>query len=110
MNAMAVMEDQNAVLKQGQQKVILRSYCGTMRFYNTPTSLPWIWSSRSIPATHGRRKRWQSKAMDIQREERRVILIFTIRSNVNFISFDTKNKLGFFDNPKCFNVANIQVI
>jgi len=40
-----------------------------------------------------------------QGQERRVILISTVRSRRDFIGFDAKHKLGFLDNPKRFNVA-----
>ena len=42
---------------------------------------------------------------EFQGSERRVIIISTVRFQVEYIDFDMKYKLGFVANPKRFNVA-----
>ena len=37
---------------------------------------------------------------DFQGQERRVIIISTVRSNPDFLTLDTEYRIGFLDNPK----------
>ena len=41
----------------------------------------------------------------VQGQERRVIIISTVRSNPEYVQMDNQYKLGFLRNPKRFNVA-----
>ncbi len=42
---------------------------------------------------------------EFQGQERRVVLVSTVRSSVDHLDFDKKHRLGFLANPKRFNVA-----
>lgn len=42
---------------------------------------------------------------EFQGQERRVIIISTVRSNLNFVQSDVRHTLGFVANPRRFNVA-----
>ncbi|KAK4705300.1 hypothetical protein P7C70_g911, partial [Phenoliferia sp. Uapishka_3] len=42
---------------------------------------------------------------EFQGAERKVILVSTVRSNLNFLDFDARANLGFLANPKRFNVT-----
>ena len=40
---------------------------------------------------------------EFQGQERRVIIISTVRSNLNFVQLDVRHALGFVANPRRFN-------
>ena len=42
---------------------------------------------------------------NVQGQERRVIIISTVRSSPEYVQMDNQYKLGFLRNPKRFNVA-----
>ncbi|KAF8320843.1 P-loop containing nucleoside triphosphate hydrolase protein [Clavulina sp. PMI_390] len=42
---------------------------------------------------------------EFQGQERKVIIVSTVRSNTNFIQYDLRHTLGFVANPRRFNVA-----
>ncbi|KIO28302.1 hypothetical protein M407DRAFT_22509 [Tulasnella calospora MUT 4182] len=42
---------------------------------------------------------------EFQGDERRAIIVSTVRSSLNFVEFDLRHTLGFVSNPRRFNVA-----
>lgn len=40
-----------------------------------------------------------------QGQERRIVIISTVRSSEDYVGFDLRHNIGFLDNPKRFNVS-----
>lgn len=54
---------------------------------------------------HGYKEVTVGSTEEFQGQERRVVIVSTVRSNPEYVTLDSQYKLGFLTNPKRFNVA-----
>ncbi|KAJ3338192.1 Helicase MOV-10 [Gonapodya sp. JEL0774] len=99
MEATQVFNYVEALKTDGRRLGIDLSQVGVITPYNKQVQkIKTLLQAKGCPCEVGSVEKFQG-------QERRVIIISTVRSNVEYISHDLKFNLGFLRNPKRFNVA-----
>ena len=69
-----------------------------------------VWKIHQMLRSRGLHNVAVGSTENFQGQERRVIIVTSVRSSTDFLDFDAEHNLGFLDNPKRFNVAITRAI